>query len=123
MVPTDIVAQMASELIESPTELTIVYATEGGASRGTLKTVLKDINTPGKRLVNGKYESALPAESELTEKIFSRTVRAVYNPWRADLFTAFKSTDIQNISTFSEFPGFVVSMMKGKKLWLRNLHS
>ena len=47
--------------------------------------------------------------------------KAVYNPWRADLFTAFKSTNIKNIATYSEFPGFVVSMMKGRFLWLRNL--
>jgi hypothetical protein len=37
------------------------------------------------------------------------------------LFTAQKSTGIQNIEIYSVFPDFVVKMMQGKLLWLRNL--
>ena len=121
VVPTDIAAKLASDLIEAPKNLKIVFATEGGASKGTLKTILKDINKSGKRLINGDYRTAKPAEDESLEVVFSRSIKAVYNPWRADLYTANKSTSINNISTYSEFPGFIVSMMKGKKLWLRNL--
>ena len=53
--------------------------------------------------------------------VFDKRFKAVYNPWRADLFTARLSTGVKNIETYSEFPEFVVSMMNGKLLWLRSL--
>ena len=114
-------AQLACAQINDPTHLTIAYATVGGASRGTLKTVLKDIQKPGHILKSGHYQEALPAQREIEVEVFGKHFKAVYNPWRADLFTAQKSTGVKNIETYSEFPGFVVSMMKGKLLWLRNL--
>jgi len=121
VVPTDIAAKLVCKQINDPTHLTIAYATVGGASRGTLKTVLKDIQKPGHILKSGHYQEALPAQSEIEVDVFGKHFKAVYNPWRADLFTAQKSTGVKNIETYSEFPGFVVSMMKGKLLWLRNL--
>ncbi len=121
VVPTDIAASLAAQKIENPTHLTIAYATQGGASRGTLKTVLKDINKPGVQLVNGKFTEAMPATSSFTFEHGSKKIKTVYNPWRADLFTARLTTKIQNISTYANFPGFVEKMMKGKLLWLRNL--
>jgi short subunit dehydrogenase-like uncharacterized protein len=121
VVPTDIGAKMACDKISNPNELTIAYATVGGASRGTLKTVLKDIQKSGHILRNGKYELAKPAQSDMDVKVFEKQFKSVYNPWRADLYTAHLSTGVNNIETYSEFPGFVVNMMKGKLKWLRSL--
>lgn len=121
VVPTDIAAKMASEKIQHPNQLTIVYATVGGASRGTLKTVLKDIQKTGHILKDGQYLMAQPAQSEMNVTVYEKKFKAVYNPWRADLYTARLSTGVNNIETYSEFPGFVISMMKGKLKWLRNL--
>jgi len=119
--PTDIAAKLASEKISKPDTLIIAYATEGGASRGTLQTVLKDITKTGIRLVNGKQIPTKPAFSNYSFNMGKQEFKAVYNPWRADLITAHLSTGIPNIETYSVFPGFVVSMMKGKLSWLRNL--
>lgn len=121
VVPTDIAAKIACNQIENPTHLTIAYATVGGASRGTLKTVLKDIQKKGHILINGDYQEASPAQSEIDVNVLGKSFRAVYNPWRADLFSAHKSTGVENIKTYSEFPGFVIRMMKGGLNWLRNL--
>lgn len=121
VVPTDIAAKMACSKIENPTSLEIAYATVGGASRGTLKTVLKDIQKLGYILQNGEYQTARPAQSEIKVRVFDKQFKAVYNPWRADLYTAKVSTGINNIQTYSEFPSFVVGMMKGKLKWIRNL--
>jgi short subunit dehydrogenase-like uncharacterized protein len=88
VVPTDIAAKMVSELLPNATQLTIAYATEGGASRGTLKTVLKDINTTGHRRINHTLELARPADSTLDFEVTGKKFKAVYNPWRGDLFTA-----------------------------------
>jgi short subunit dehydrogenase-like uncharacterized protein len=121
VVPTDIAAKLVCDKIEAPNQLTLAYATVGGASRGTLKTVLKDIRKAGRKLRNGQYQTAQPAESHMDVTVFGKRFKAVYNPWRADLYTARLSTGVSNIETYSEFPGFVVSMMKGKLQWLRNL--
>lgn len=119
--PTDIAAKLAANKMEHPKQLKIAYATVGGASRGTLKTVLKDIHKPGVIVKNGQHETALPTQSEYPFTVANKSFSAVYNPWRADLFTAQISTGIRHIETYSTFPGFVVKMMKGKRLWLRNL--
>jgi short subunit dehydrogenase-like uncharacterized protein len=121
VVPTDIAAKMAADKISEPSHLTIAYATEGGASRGTLRTVLKDINKSGVVILNGKAEIANPAMKEFEFQVGTRKFKSFYNPWRADLFTAQKSTGVNNIETYAVFPGFVVKMMKGKLLWLRDI--
>ncbi|MEQ8703985.1 MAG: saccharopine dehydrogenase NADP-binding domain-containing protein [Phaeodactylibacter sp.] len=121
VVPTDIAAKIACSKLQNPNQLTIAYATIGGASRGTLKTVLKDIQKAGHILIDGEYKMAQPAQSEMDVTVYAKQFKAVYNPWRADLYTARLSTSVSNIETYSEFPGFVVSMMKGKLKWLRNL--
>ena len=121
VVPTDIVAYLAKQQLPDASTLKILYATEGEASRGTLKTVLKNINQPGVQRVNKELVEAYPAASKMTFEVAGKSFTAVYNPWRADLFTAGLSTGIENIQTYSVFPGFVVQMMKGKLLWLRDL--
>ena len=121
VVPTDIAARMAGDLLPDASNLTILYATDGGASRGTLKTVLADIDRPGVRRVNGKLVAARPAESRADFIVAGRRFTGVYNPWRADLFTAGVSTGIDTIQTYTAFPGFIVQMMEGRLLWLRDM--
>jgi short subunit dehydrogenase-like uncharacterized protein len=121
VVPTDIAARMAKDLLPDASHLTIFFATKGGVSRGTLLTVLKNIDRPGVRRVKGELISAHPAESRSKFTVASQTFIGVYNPWRADLFTAGISTEIADIGTYSVFPGIVTQMMKGRLLWLRNL--
>ncbi len=121
VVPTDIAANVAQAQLPDASSLTILYATEGGASRGTLKTVLGDIQQPGVQRVNGEMVSARAAESSRDFTVAGKRFTAVFNPWRADLFTAGISTGIPNIQTYTVFPGFVVQMMRGRLGWLRNL--
>ena len=120
VVPTDIVANLAKQKLPNATHLKIAYVTNGGASRGTLKTVLSDINNEGVVVENGFYKKAMPAFKSFNFSANNKEHQLVYNPWRADLFSAKISTGIQNIETYSNFSGFVVKMMKGKLLWLRD---
>lgn len=120
VVPTDLVANLAKHRLPDAIQLKIGYITNGGASRGTLKTVLADINKEGVVLENGAYNKALPAFKSFTLSVNDKQHQLVYNPWRADLFSARISTGIQNIETYANFPGFVVKMMHGKLLWLRD---
>jgi short subunit dehydrogenase-like uncharacterized protein len=120
VVPTDLVANLAHAKLPDANQLRIGYITNGGASRGTLKTVLADINKEGVVLKNGQYHAAKPANSTFNVEIAGKNQELVYNPWRADLFTAHSSTGIPNIETYANFPGFIVSMMQGRLLWLRD---
>ena len=120
VVPTDIAAKLAHQKLPDATQLTLAYVTVGGATRGTLKTVLKDIDKEGIEIVKGKAIKAMPAKSDFKFEADGKQHRVVYNPWRGDLFTAQHSTGISNIQTYANFPGFVESMMKGKLLWLRD---
>jgi len=119
--PTDIAAKLAADGIPAPVVLTIAYATQGGASRGTLYTVLKEIHKPGIMVREGIQLESFPASKEYSFEVSGRRFRAINNPQRADLITAFHSTGIKNIETFSTLPGFVVRMMKGQLGWLRKL--
>ncbi|MFA0965021.1 trans-acting enoyl reductase family protein [Roseivirga sp. BDSF3-8] len=121
VVPTDLLALCASRLIPNPTRLRLVYQTIGGASRGTLRTVLSDIDKPGVKRVRGSYQKAMPAESFHEDTIGNQSVKAAYNPWRADLYTAFVSTGIDNIETYTVFPAPVVKMMQGKLGFFRKI--
>lgn len=120
VVPSDIAAKLAYQKLPDAQRLILAYLTVGGASRGTLKTVLKDIHKQGIEIVHGKVIKAMPAKSDFNFEADGRNHRVVYNPWRGDLFTARHSTNIPNIQTYSNFPGFVERMMKGKLLWLRD---
>jgi short subunit dehydrogenase-like uncharacterized protein len=120
VVPTDIVANVAKQKLPDATRIKIAYHTQGGASRGTLKTVLKDIHKTGVILKNGQFEAAAPASKTFSFQVEGKKLDLVYNPWRADLLTAYRSTGIRNIETYANFPGFVVKMMQGKYLWLRD---
>lgn len=120
VVPTDVVANLAKEKLPDATHLKIAYITNGRASRGTLKTVLADINKAGVIVENGVFKEAMPASKTFRLSVNNKETELVYNPWRADLFSARLSTGIQNIETYANFPGFIVRMMKGKLLWLRD---
>ncbi|MBD3275885.1 MAG: hypothetical protein GF372_11270 [Candidatus Marinimicrobia bacterium] len=120
VVPTDIAASLAKRHLPDSTWLKIAYATEGGASRGTLKTILQDVDKPGFIRKNGKWKQANPASNQMEFNVKGKQYTAVYNPWRADLFTAYVSTLIPNIETYTVFPGIIVKMMQGKMLWLRD---
>ncbi len=120
VVPTDVAAKLVQQKLKDANQLIIAYVTQGGASRGTLKTVLMDIHKEGIERVNDKLKPAKPAKEDFYFEHQNKRFRVVYNPWRADLITAAYSTAIPSVKTFSNFPSLVEAMMHGKYLWLRD---
>ena len=84
-------------------------------------SMLKDIDKYGVELTKGKYVQASPAQSTKQVELFSDSIEALYNPWRADLFTAPRSTGVQNVRTYSQFPRYAKHFMNGRSKWLRHL--
>lgn len=110
VVPTDCAAALAARALARPTRLLIAYETVGGASRGTLETVLRGIHTQGAQRRGGALVACRPGESARKLDLGGGPTTVVTNPWRADLVTAWVSTGVPEIETFATFP-FAARMM------------
>lgn len=119
VVPTDAAAWILKQKLPDATHLVIGFATEGGVSKGTLKTVIKDICKPGHQREEGKLIPAKPGSKKLQFEVGEKRFKTVLNPWRGDIFSAGFSTEIPNIQTFSNYPGPLVFMMKNPWLFGR----
>jgi short subunit dehydrogenase-like uncharacterized protein len=115
VVPTDALALYLKERLSDAVKLELAYETVGDVSQGTLSTVFGNIHTSGVVRRNGKLETARPAEQKRSINFGEGPKVAVSNPWRADLFTAYYSTGIPSIETFSVFPGPVQWMMQSQR--------
>lgn len=119
--PPDIAAQIAVSKVERAEKAFSVAATYGGVSRGTLYSMLSEINLPGKVWRNGRYELAHPAEEAVEIEVFGKPIKAVNNPLRADLRTVPQATEVPNYQSYMKLPSFAVAMMHGKLNWLRRI--
>ncbi len=120
VVPTDLIAKQLHTDLPTATRLTLAFETLGSVSRGTLNVLLKDLFRPGYRRVGGVLKTAYAAEQQ---RIFhwpdgQRELErhAVYNPWRADLMSAFISTKIPTIETYTVFPTALSRFMIKKRV-------
>lgn len=112
VVPTELLARLATELLPDADELDIVYDTRGGASRGTLASVLPLIHRSGVQRRAGAWVPARPGEQARELDLGEGPVVVVTNPWRADLLSAYLSTGVPNISTYASFPALARGLMK-----------
>lgn len=101
VVPTDCMAKYVSEKIINPTHLEIGIAALGGASAGTVKTMLEysSIGT----LIRKDGQLVKPLEKETRKIRFLDKERKVSPVSWGDLSTAYRSTGIPNIITYFPF--------------------
>jgi short subunit dehydrogenase-like uncharacterized protein len=122
VVPTDCLAAHLAARLPSATHLTLAFQTAGGVSRGTLLTVLKDVATAGVVRRGGVLLRTMPAAARRLIDFGAGPVQTVLNPWRGDLSSAFHTTGIANIETYSAFPGALQWLMRSSRWigWLVN---
>lgn len=122
VVPTDCLAAHLKMKLPSATNLTLAFETVGGASQGTLSTVFKDLFEPGVVRQSGALVEAGPASKHRQIDFGAGPTKAVLNPWRGDLTTAYVSTEIVNIETYSAFPAPLPTIMGAERYlgWLWN---
>jgi saccharopine dehydrogenase (NAD+, L-lysine-forming) len=129
VVPTELAAVEASRRLgQRPARLEIAYETVGGASRGTLETVLRQIHRPGVQRRGGELVTTRGgarrervAFGDGQGKTKTRGSRVVTNPWRADLVSAFVSLGCPEIETLASFPAaarFLMSWPRFTGSWL-----
>lgn len=123
VVPTDLLALALKQKLSTATSLILAYATEGGVSQGTLRTVLKDLCKPGVKRVEDNFEISYPGAKQFPFRVEGQAFSAVTNPWRADLFTAYLTTAIPTIETYSVFPDPLPLMMRHPAWFGRMLQS
>lgn len=112
VVPTDCLAAHLAARLPDAVRLQLAYATEGSVSRGTLSMVLRDLHRIGAVRRGGELEPEPPAQRTLRIRVGDELVPVISNPWRADLSSAFLTTGIPNIETYSAFPPPLAWLMR-----------
>jgi short subunit dehydrogenase-like uncharacterized protein len=129
VVPTDCLARLVSEKMPDAVSLRIAFASMGSTlSHGTATTMLTKLGDGGMIRKDGKIirrpfgEHAMEVDFG-AERLFTMSI-----PW-GDVSTAWHTTGIPNIETFTHVKPMVFRMMKGQSLfnpvlrssWVRNL--
>ena len=112
VVPTDCLALQLKESLPDATHLDLAFVAEGGGwSRGTLATMIESLPHAGAMRRNGRIVP-LPLAAEVLEielPIGRRTVMSI--AW-GDIATAFRTTAIPNIRTFTGVPARSVRRLR-----------
>ncbi|HEX3787427.1 MAG TPA: saccharopine dehydrogenase NADP-binding domain-containing protein [Pseudonocardiaceae bacterium] len=104
VVPTDCLAAMLAAALPDAVELDLAFTMGGGISPGTLKTAIESLGAGGRARVDGELRP-VPVAHKQTVADFPlgpRRVSAV--PW-GDLSSAYRSTGIPTITTYTVVPG------------------
>jgi short subunit dehydrogenase-like uncharacterized protein len=101
VVPTDCLALHLKQRLPGATHLALAFMGGGGFSRGTRRTMLEGLGTGGKVRRDGRI-APVPAAWKTREVDFGGggRRRVVTIPW-GDVATAWYSTDIANIETYT----------------------
>jgi short subunit dehydrogenase-like uncharacterized protein len=112
VVPTDCMALRLKELLPDATHLDLAFVVDGGGwSRGTLATMIESLPHAGAMRRNGRIVG-LPLAAETMEielPVGRRTVMSI--AW-GDIATAFRTTGIANIRTFTGVPPRTVRRLR-----------
>jgi len=104
VVPTDCVAALLARRLPDATQLDLAFLVGGGASPGTAKTALAGAADGGRIRAGGEIRT-VPVGSRQVRAAFPSGARTVVSvPW-GDVSTAYHSTGIPDITTYTAVPG------------------
>lgn len=104
VVPTDCLAAMLAERLPEASELELAFTVAGGISPGTLKTAIEGMGTGGRARVDGRLELVPMGHRTQVAEFPSGPKRVTAIPW-GDLSSAYRSTHIPTITTYTVLPG------------------
>jgi short subunit dehydrogenase-like uncharacterized protein len=107
VVPTDCVAAMLAEALPGASRLDLAFLAGGGVSPGTAKTAVEGMRDGGKARINGVIMNVPFGWRTLRADFPSgpRTVTSI--PW-GDVSTAYYSTGIRDVTTYTAVPAAAV---------------
>ena len=117
VVPTDCLAKMLAQTMPDATELLLAFDAGGGLSRGTAKTSIEGLSGAGMARIAGKL-TEVPVAWRNRSFAFDhkRNRSAMTIPW-GDVYTAYVSTGIANISVYIALPNRLIRVAKMTR-WL-----
>jgi short subunit dehydrogenase-like uncharacterized protein len=121
IIPTDCLAKRMKEQLSDATDLKLAFLnTRGKISRGTMLTTLDFLGGLGKVRREGKILNSEIGEFQVKVKSGDVSFNAVSIPW-GDVFTAYFSTGIPNITVYFGISRIVIFLLPGIKYFLKLL--
>lgn len=115
VVPSDCLAFYLKEKLPTATHLQLAFASSGGFSRGTSKTMIEGLGYGSTIRKNGKLVQIKTAEKILDIDFGPFQSKAVCIPW-GDIATAFRSTGIANIEVYAAVNEKTIRFLKVSNL-------
>ncbi|MFC6090356.1 saccharopine dehydrogenase family protein [Saccharothrix lopnurensis] len=103
VVPTDCVAAMLKRALPTATHLDLAFVVQGGASAGTAQTAVEGSAFGGRARVGGEIRDVPLAHRRRVAHFRDRARGVGAIPW-GDVSTAYRSTGIPNVTTFTTVP-------------------
>ncbi len=104
VVPTDCLAAMVVGRLPGATALDIAFRADGGLSPGTARTAMEGLGYGGRARIGGVITTVPSGWRRRTAEFASGPVTVTSIPW-GDVSSAFHSTGIPEIVTFTQLPG------------------
>ncbi|CAG6396320.1 saccharopine dehydrogenase NADP-binding domain-containing protein [Streptomyces cocklensis] len=115
VVPTDCVAALLAARLPDATQLDLAFVTRSGASPGTVRTAVESA-AEGGRIRSGGEIRTVPFGSRQVRAAFPSGARTVVSvPW-GDVSTAYHSTGIPDITTYTAVPAPALAMTRVMRL-------
>jgi saccharopine dehydrogenase (NAD+, L-lysine-forming) len=104
VVPTDCLATMLAQRLPGASELELAFTLGGGISGGTIKTAIEGAGAGGRTRVDGELRTVALAHQTVIAEFPSGPRRVTAIPW-GDVSSAYRSTGIPTITTYTVVPG------------------
>jgi short subunit dehydrogenase-like uncharacterized protein len=127
VVPSDCLALHLKEKLPAATHLQLAFASSGGFSRGTSKTMIEGLGYGSTIRVDGTLVNIKTAGKVMDVDFGPFRSKAVCIPW-GDIATAFRSTGIPNIEVYAGVSSKTIRFLKVsnllnpllRKRWVKN---
>jgi len=122
VLPSECLALKLFQLLPHAAVMKIGLITDGGASRGTLETLLNCARVPGVVRKRGQLVAAAAADEswqvDLKQLDLGRGAkrRLISNPWRGDLFSVPFSAAVPQLETYFQVPAAVAMLLRRPQL-------
>lgn len=117
VVPTDCISKLLHQQMPDAIDLKIAFATVGSSiSHGTATTMAEKLGERGAKRVNGKIVRVPLGQNNIWVNFGSKKMFCMSIPW-GDISTAFHTTGIQNIETFTAVKPSLYKQLKFQSLF------